>query len=85
MFIFTKLSSSIRWCDNYGTDVVLNFIGDSNKHKSWIGGISTIILLIGVVTFASNKLKEISNAENTTFSSNFEPADPRELYCPDLK
>jgi len=52
MFIFKKFNSFIRSRDNYGTDVSLNFSGNSSKHKSWCGGISYIIFLLLLLTFA---------------------------------
>ena len=54
MFIFTKFNDLITMQDN-GTVVNFNFFKNSNKHKSFCGGILSIVLLVCAVGFAGFK------------------------------
>ena len=54
MFIFTKLNEVVTMQDN-GTVVNLIFFKNSNKHKSFCGGIFSIVLLVCSVGFGGFK------------------------------
>ena len=51
MSIFSNFNNFVTSVDSYGTVVNFNYFKKSNKHQSFFGGISTIILLIFVVIF----------------------------------
>jgi hypothetical protein len=42
MFILTTLNQLITSTDNYGSIVNFNYFKNSNKHKSFCGGISNV-------------------------------------------
>jgi len=85
MFILTKLNNLITSTDNYGTIVNFNYFNNSNKYKSFCGGLSTILLLIFVAFFAIFKGVLMIKGDNITHDSTSEPVNLRELNIPDLK
>ena len=85
MFILTTLNQLITSTDNYGSIVNFNYFKNSNKHKSFCGGISTILLIMFVTFFAIFKGVLMIKGDNIKHDSNVESVDIRELFIPDLK
>ena len=85
MFIFKKLNSLIITQDMNGTVVNFNFFKNSNKHKSFCGGLFSLIFLISLIYFGFTKFVQMIRLDNTLNSSSVYEVDPHEIYIPDLK
>ena len=61
-----------------------NFSRNSNKHKSFCGGLLSILFVISLIYFGLTKFFQMINRDNTTNGSNVEAVNPLNLYIPDL-
>ena len=52
MFILSRINNYVTTLDDYGTEVNLNYFKKTNKHKTFFGGISTIIFFMMFIAFA---------------------------------
>ena len=55
--------------DSTGTIVSFNFTRNSNKHKSWFGGLLTIVTLIGAIYFGSTQFFKMINRDEPAHAS----------------
>ena len=71
--------------DSNGTVISFKFFRNSNNHKSWCGGLLSMISVIAAIYFGSTKVFKMIYLDDTENRSSVQEIDPRGLYVPDLK
>ena len=79
MFIFKKVNEIIKMQDMNGTAIGFNFFRNSNNHKSWCGGLLSIVSVIGAIYFGSTKFFQMIYLDNTANGNIVQEMDPRGL------
>ena len=85
MYYLQKLNELIIKQDINGTAVNFNFLRNSNKHKSWCGGLISIVSIIGAIYFGLTKFFQMIDLNDPANGSSVKEINPRELYVHDLK
>ena len=85
MFYYQKLNELITKQDINGAVVSFNFFKNSNKHKSWCGGLISIVSIIGAIFFGSTKFFKMIYLDDIVNGSIVKEIDSRGLYISDFR
>ena len=72
-----KLAHKIRSFDIFGNNITLNFNSNGNSHKTYIGGVCTLLSTLFFIMYCGQKILNASGNESIQFDK--KKIDPNNL------